>query len=70
MSTTVELPEQLRASAKEQKRVFSNGIVKLPPPAPKSNEEIEEAMQRLHDAQFDPYVMHMGRRGNIVIPMD
>ena len=69
MSTAVDLPQQLGVTS-ETKKVFFNGIVKFPPPAPKSNEEIEEAMQRLHDAQFDPHVMHMGRRGNIVIPMD
>lgn len=68
MSTTVDLPEQLRA--KSEKKNYCLGIVKLPPSAPKSNEEIEEAMQRLYDAQFDPHVMHMGRRGNLVIPMD
>lgn len=63
----------MESNTKEERpkpRNYCSGIVKLPPRVPKSAEEIEEAMQRLHDAQFDAHVMHLGRRGNVVIPMD
>lgn len=59
----------------EQTREFKkpnyiSGIVRIKPSPPKTDEEIERRLQEIHDAQFDPNVMHVGRRGNIVIPMD
>jgi hypothetical protein len=51
-------------------RTYCNGIVRLPPRPPKSDEEIERMMEEMHEAQFSPNVKHIGRRGNIVQPLD
>lgn len=57
-------------SNKTKKNNYCRGIVNIKPDLPKTDEEIDRRIKEMHDAQFDPNVMHMGRRGNIVIPMD
>ncbi|MEI6426230.1 MAG: hypothetical protein WCO66_02645 [Candidatus Absconditabacteria bacterium] len=62
--------EQNTKEEKLKPKNYCSGIVKLPPRPPKSAEEIQQAMEEMHDAQFDANVIHVGRRGNIVLPMD
>lgn len=62
--------EELNQQAVASKKSYSRGIVNIKPSLPKSDEEIQKALEEMHDRQFDAHVMHVGRRGNIVIPMD
>jgi len=51
-------------------RNYCRGIINLPPRPPKSDEEIRQMMEEMHEEQFSPNVKHIGRRGNIVQPLD